>query len=87
LLAALVALGLGLGGAPSAKAQSLTTLYNFCSQGGGNCTDGLMPEAGLAQGSDGNFYGTTNGHGGTVFRITPSGVLTTLPYFLLAARL
>lgn len=37
-LAALVALGLGLVAAPSARAQSLTTLYSFCSQSG--CTDG-----------------------------------------------
>jgi uncharacterized repeat protein (TIGR03803 family) len=35
----------------------LTTLYNFCAQA--NCTDGNDPIAGLIQGSDGNFYGTT----------------------------
>jgi uncharacterized repeat protein (TIGR03803 family) len=38
--------------------------------------------AGLARGSDGNFYGTTAGDNtttfGTIFRITPAGVLTTL---------
>jgi uncharacterized repeat protein (TIGR03803 family) len=43
------------------------------------------PEAGLVQGSDGNFYGTTNlgGSGvfGTVFEMTPAGVLTTLVSF------
>jgi uncharacterized repeat protein (TIGR03803 family) len=43
------------------------------------------PAAGLLQGSDGNFYGTTVGVGansvGTVFKITPSGVLTTLYSF------
>lgn len=61
---------------------TLTTLYNFCSQGGDLCTDGESPW-GLVQGSDGNFYGTTKlggGHG-TVFRITPSGALTTLYTF------
>jgi uncharacterized repeat protein (TIGR03803 family) len=67
---------------------TLATLYNFCSQS--NCTDGSAPEAGLVQGSDGNFYGTTafggaSGactHGcGTVFKITPSGMLTTLHSF------
>ena len=55
-----------------------TTLYNFCSLP--NCTDGYEPVAGLIEGSDGNFYGTTyeDGayEGGTVFRITPSGILT-----------
>jgi len=59
---------------------ALTTLYSFCSQTA--CTDGAQPLAGLVQATDGNFYGTTtyggaNG-GGTVFKITPSGTLTTL---------
>jgi uncharacterized repeat protein (TIGR03803 family) len=39
------------------SAGDLTTLYNFCSQP--NCTDGDYPTAGLVQGTDGNFYGTT----------------------------
>src|SRR6266436_9291379 len=44
------------------------------------------PVAGLAQGSDGNFYGTTssggtNGDYGTVFQMTPGGVLTTVRSF------
>jgi uncharacterized repeat protein (TIGR03803 family) len=64
---------------------TLTTLYGFCSQP--NCTDGGSPETGLIQGSDGNFYGTTLYGGtclqscGTVFKVTPSGTLTTLHYF------
>lgn len=41
--------------------------------------------AALVQASDGNFYGTTSlsgGHGGgTIFRIAPSGTLTTLYAF------
>src|ERR1035441_6132619 len=63
---------------------ALTTLYSFCSQGGGNCTDGELP-AGLVQATNGDFYGTTWGGGvngeGTVLRITPSGMLTTLYNF------
>jgi uncharacterized repeat protein (TIGR03803 family) len=59
---------------------ALTTLYNFCSQS--NCSDGTSPVAGLVQGTDGNFYGTTyaggTNNGGTVFQISPSGTLTTL---------
>jgi uncharacterized repeat protein (TIGR03803 family) len=60
---------------------ALTTLYNFCTQTG--CADGKHPQwRGLVQASDGNFYGTTGGGGansrGTVFKITPSGALTTL---------
>jgi hypothetical protein len=54
----------------------LTTVYSFCSKT--NCTDGGRPEAGLVQGTDGNFYGTTES---TVFRITPAGKLTTLYSF------
>ena len=64
-------------------AGTLTTLYNFCAQSG--CADGGNPYAGLVQASDGNFYGTTfergaNGYG-TVFKITPAGTLTTLYSF------
>jgi uncharacterized repeat protein (TIGR03803 family) len=58
-----------------------------------NNTDGPYPHAGLALGSDGNFYGTCYGSefgpitpgpangNGTVFRITPGGALTTLVSF------
>lgn len=63
----------------------LTTLYDFCSQP--SCTDGQFPSAGLVQGTNGNFYGTTlNGGFGpkatsTLFEITPTGKLTTLYTF------
>ena len=63
-------------------AGALTTLYSFCAQS--NCADGSYPN-GLMQGTDGNFYGTTEESGannnGTVFKITPSGTLTTLYTF------
>jgi uncharacterized repeat protein (TIGR03803 family) len=59
---------------------TLTTLYSFCAQSG--CTDGYDPEGALVQATNGDFYGTTNyggaNGGGTVFKITPSGILTTL---------
>jgi uncharacterized repeat protein (TIGR03803 family) len=63
---------------------TLTTLYSFCSKSG--CTDGESPYGGLVQATDGNFYGTTSSGGanvyyGTVFKITPSGTLTTLHSF------
>jgi uncharacterized repeat protein (TIGR03803 family) len=62
---------------------TFTLLYSFCSETG--CADGQNPYAGLVQGIDGNFYGTTAGGGanggGTVFRITPSGDFTTLYSF------
>jgi len=50
-------------------------LYRFCAQGGGNCTDGAFPEAGVIRDASGNLYGTTDGGGavgeGTVFELTP----------------
>jgi uncharacterized repeat protein (TIGR03803 family) len=67
---------------------TLTTLYSFCSQT--DCVDGSTPTAGLIQALDGNFYGTTSaggvnaeqGHGGgTIFKVTAQGQLTTLYSF------
>jgi uncharacterized repeat protein (TIGR03803 family) len=64
---------------PSAQAATFTTLHKF------DGTDGTRPFAGLLQATDGHFYGTTNAGGahdkGTVFKITPSGTLTTLYSF------
>jgi uncharacterized repeat protein (TIGR03803 family) len=71
---------------------TVTTLYNFCSVGGGNCTDGALPYEGVVEGSDGNFYGATyeGGSGasctlvigcGTIFKVTPKGQLTTIYSF------
>jgi uncharacterized repeat protein (TIGR03803 family) len=59
---------------------TLTTLYSFCPDLQSNCTDGQVPTAALVQGTDGNFYGSTlfGASGSTVFKITPSGALTTL---------
>lgn len=65
---------------------TLTTLHAFCSQYY-VCPDGDQPDAGLIQGRDGNFYGTTQVGGtagtgsGTIFRITPRGKLTTIYSF------
>ena len=57
------------------------TLYSLNAVTG----DGARPVAGLIQGSDGNFYGTTYtgayASNGSVFRITPSGAYTTLVIF------
>jgi uncharacterized repeat protein (TIGR03803 family) len=64
---------------------TLTTLYSFCSIS--NCTDGAGGTYGaLVHGTNGDFYGTTlgggaNGFFGTVFKITPTGTLTTLYSF------
>jgi uncharacterized repeat protein (TIGR03803 family) len=70
------------GRAFNAEAQTETNLYSF----GGSPNDGLFPYAGLVQGSDGNFYGTTQQGGasgnGAVFRISPSGTYTTLYSFV-----
>ena len=68
---------------------ALTTLYRFCSQSG--CTDGNSPYGALVQATNGDLYGATEIGGanctfpytgcGTVFKITPSGTLTTLYSF------
>ena len=65
-------------------------MYSFCAEA--NCTDGIEPEGVLAQGTNGNFYGVTNGGGsncpsiisagcGTVFEVAPTGALRTLYNF------
>jgi uncharacterized repeat protein (TIGR03803 family) len=63
----------------SAAATTFTTLLSF------DGTDGANAAAGLIQATDGNFYGTTSEGGanrnGSVFRISPSGTLTTLYSF------
>lgn len=68
-------------------AGALTTLVSF------NGLNGSSPFAALVQGTNGNFYGTTAGGNGywvsgsasynygTVFEMTPVGVLTTLHVF------
>jgi uncharacterized repeat protein (TIGR03803 family) len=75
LLAALCLCAAGSRG----SAQTFTTLVNFDGPNGANSM------AGLVKATDGNFYGTTSEGGansdGTVFRITPSGALTTLYSF------
>jgi uncharacterized repeat protein (TIGR03803 family) len=72
---------------------TLTTLYSFC--GGEPCVNGNEPLAGLVQGSDGNFYGTTSSGGdtscgggsgcGTIFRITPEGAISLMYAFEVTA--
>ena len=59
---------------------TVTTLHSF------NDYDGGYPRPGLAKGSDGNYYGSTelggiDGGDGTIFQITPIGTLTTLASF------
>ena len=59
---------------------TFTSLYSFT-----GTNDGGNPYAGLVQGADGNFYGTTfyggtNGYG-TVFEFATNGTLTTLVSF------
>ena len=73
--------------ASPAQSVSFSTLASF------NGTDGAWPGAPLVQDSDGSFYGTTLAGGsspfcqtspggcGTVFKMTPSGTLTTIYSF------
>lgn len=68
--------------------QQEKVLYSFCALA--NCADGSNPQGGVVLGTDGNFYGTTvagganttcSGGCGTIFQMTPAGVLTTLYSF------
>jgi len=58
-------------------AGSFAVLHSFT---GGN--DGANPRGALQQGTNGNFYGTTefggSNYNGTIFMITPQGILTPL---------
>ncbi len=52
---------------------SFTSLYDFCVEA--NCPDGQVPQGGLLQATNGNFYGTTSqagaySDGGTVFSLS-----------------
>ncbi|MFZ0419817.1 MAG: choice-of-anchor tandem repeat GloVer-containing protein [Candidatus Sulfotelmatobacter sp.] len=78
--------GLGNGGTifKITPTGTLTTLYSFCVPDYPFCGDGDNP-LGPVMGKDGNFYGTTAVGGannaGTIFKITPSGTLTTIYNF------
>src|SRR5579862_2926952 len=66
------------------SAGTLTTLWEFGSLS--NNADGNSLSAGLVQGRDGDFYGTsgtggTNTYLGTVYKITSAGTLTPLWQF------
>jgi uncharacterized repeat protein (TIGR03803 family) len=68
---------------------TFTTVYTFCSVA--NCADGTTPYW-LIQGADGSFYGAAGGGGshkligGTIFRLTAEGQLTTLYSFCAEAN-
>lgn len=68
---------------------TLVTLHSF------NGNDGTSPIGALTQGRDGDFYGTAGGGNlacgypggcGTLFRITPSGIFSTLYTFCVEAN-
>ena len=58
--------------------ENVTSLYSF------NYVDGANPVGGLIEGTDRNLYGSTSGgadqNAGSLFRLTPARVLTTLDF-------
>lgn len=81
---AVAALVLALTTSTNARAQSFSVLHDFRGTSAG---DGANPTYSgiVAQGRDGNMYGTTLNGGlpnrGTVFQVTPAGVLTVIYSF------
>jgi uncharacterized repeat protein (TIGR03803 family) len=64
-------------------AGALSVMHSFCGDANvPGCTDGAEPIGPLMQASDGNFYGMTHGGGannwGSIYKITPTGVETTI---------
>lgn len=57
--------------------NTFTSLHSFTGSNGdsGNLMSGLI------EGVDGNFYGTTSGPPGTLFKMTPAGAVTTVHTF------
>src|SRR5579864_823691 len=62
-----------------------TAIYQFGASGCGIGSPGCSPQAGLVQGTDGNYYGVAPSGGansqGVVFKVTPGGVYTVLHSF------
>ncbi len=62
-----------------------TLLHTFCSSA--NCADGQVPVFPPHQGTDGNYYGATNGGGtasgggGVIYKLTPSGAYSVVHSF------
>lgn len=64
---------------------TLTTLHHFTGVIGLDSSEGAYPVSGLVEGDDGCFYGATQygglGGSGSLYRITPEGIVTTLHSF------
>ena len=75
LIRSVLFVGVSLAAGLKTDAQPVTTLYSFL-------RGPINPHASLTLGNDGNFYGTTaaggRNLGGTIYRMTTNGVLTTL---------
>lgn len=72
---------------PNGASSTETVRYNFCTVGGGACTDGDFPRGGVFQDASGKFYGVTAfgganqlSPGGTVWKLSGT-TLTTLYSF------
>jgi uncharacterized repeat protein (TIGR03803 family) len=59
---------------------TFTLLYSFCVTDVNTCAEGYAPHSAVAEGSDGNFYGSNQQGGantlGTIYKATPGGTVT-----------
>ena len=64
--------------------QGVTSVLHYFTDGS-VANDGAFPDSNLVEGSDGNFYGTTDAGGtasaGTIYKMTPAGGVTILHNF------
>jgi uncharacterized repeat protein (TIGR03803 family) len=79
--------GAGAGGGSAFKINTMGAISTVYSFGANGPSDGIFPYAPLIQGSDGNFYGTTEFGGGNpcncgaVVKVTPAGAEIVLHSF------
>ena len=65
--------------------RTFTSVHHMAPLAGGRYPEGYYASSGLIEGIDGNFYGVASGggplNGGTIYRVTPAGVVSVIHAF------